>query len=267
MKVHSANRPHVIKTSLRDRLIVTFFISLCLFSGSIFAETLEARLHWVQRVALGTPVSGVIAEVTAIPGTRVKKGERLLQLDVRPLQARIVGLEAERIGKQNDRDEAERELGRTQELYERTLLADRDLALAKIALATAEASLKTTEAQLIQAQWDLEFSQIRAPFAAWVIKRRAEPGQSVISNLQAEPLIVVARANEMLARAEVAGERLSSLTVGQSVSVNVGGKVYPGKLQHISLEPEANGKYQLDVKFSTAGRLLRAGLPAQIELP
>ncbi len=242
-------------------------MGLWLLSSAVAAETLDARLQWLQRVALGTPVSGVIAEVAAVPGLRVQKGGVLLRLDTRPLQARVSGLEAERSARVADRDEARRERDRTQELYERTLLADHDLELAKIALASAEAAFKTTEARLTQARWELEHSQIRAPFDAWVVRRNAEPGQTVISNLQAKPLVVVARAGVMLARAEVDAGRVASLTPGQAVSVSVAGQSYRGRLQRIALEPGDDGRYAVDVRFDTGGQLLRAGLPARIELP
>lgn len=249
------------------RLKPVLMLTLWLLSSAAFAEAWDARLHWVQRTVLGTPVSGVIAEVSVRPGFRVQKGQMLVRLDTRPLQARIDGLEAERIGRTYDRDEARRELARTQELYDRTLLADHDLDLAKIVLANSEAMLKTTEAQLTQAQWELEYSQIRAPFDAWVLRRNAEPGQTVISNLQAEPLVVVARAGTMLARSMIDAERLSAIKEGQVVAVSVAGKRYQGHVQHVGLEPGAEGKYPIDVQFETAGRTLRAGLPARIEFP
>ncbi len=242
-------------------------LALWLPCATVFAEGLDARLQWAQRVALGTPVSGVIERVDAVPGQRVKRGQVLLALDARPLQARVTGLDAELVGRQHDLDEARRELERTQELYERTLLADHDLALAKIALAGAEATLKTTEARLTQARWELEYSRIRAPFAAWVLQRQAEPGQTVVSTLQAEPLLVVARAGVMLARAMIDADRLSSLKPGQKVDVKVAGRTHAGRVQAIGLEPDGDGKYPLDVQFDSGERLLRAGLPARIELP
>ncbi len=242
-------------------------LALFALSSSIFAETLDARLHWVQRVALGTPVSGVIAEVTVMPGYRAQKGQLLLRLDTRPLQARIDGLEAKRISRVYDRDEAKRELMRTQELYDRTLLADHDLDLAKIALANAEAALKTTEAQLTQARWELEYSQIRAPFDAWILRRNAEPGQTVVSTLQAGPLIVVARAGTMLARMMIDGARISAFKLGQVATVSVGADSYRGSVQRVGLEPAEKRLYPVDVQFDTGGRTLRAGLPASIELP
>ncbi len=250
-----------------NRRVAVGMMILWLLGGAANAETLDARLHWLQRVVLGTPVSGVIAEVAAVPGQRVAQGEVLLRLESRPLQARVDGLAAERIARADDRDEARRERARAQELYDRTLLADHDLTLARIALARAEAALKTTEAQLAQARWELEYSQIRAPFDAWVVRRNAEPGQTVISNLQAEPLLVVARAGTMLARARVGAERLPVLAPGQALTVTVAGKAYAGRLQRIALEPDADGRYAMDVRFDSGARLLRAGLPARIELP
>ena len=250
-----------------NRRIAGGMLALWLLGGTASAETLEARLQWAQRVALGTPVSGMIAAVDAEPGQRVEEGQVLLRLDARPLRARVAGLEAELVGKRHDRDEARRELERTQELYERTLLADRDLSLAGIALANAEAALKTTEARLAQARWELEYSEIRAPFAAWLLRRQAEPGQTVISNLQAEPLLVVARAGVMLARAMVGAERLPALAPGQALTVTVAGRAYPGRVRRIALEPDASGRYAVDVRFDSGEGLLRAGLPARIELP
>ena len=251
----------------KRRLKLLLGLMLITLSSAVFAETWDARLHWVQRVELGTPVSGIIAEVSVMPGYRAQKGQLLLRLDTKPLQARIDGLEAERIGRVHGRDEARRELTRTQELYERTLLADHDLDLAKIALAGSEGILKTTEAQLVQARWELEYSQIRAPFDAWVLRRNAEPGQTVISNLRAEPLVVVARAGKMLARVMIDAAHLSAFKLGQAATVSVGGDSYRGSVQRIGLEPAKKGQYPVDVQFDTAGRTLRAGLPARIELP
>lgn len=239
---------------------------LLLATTPVLAQEWDARLHWVQRVVLGTPVSGVIDSVSITPGKPVRQGQILLRLDTRPLEARIEGLEAELIGKRHDRDEARRELDRTQELYDRTLLADHDLDLTKIALATAEAALKTTEAQLTQAKWELEYSRIRAPFDAWVLHRNAEPGQTVISNLRAGPLIVVARAGTMRARVMADAGQVSAFAEGQRARVRVMGRDYAGQVQQVGLEPDAEGRYPVDIQFATGKALLRAGLPAKVVL-
>ncbi len=248
-----------------QRLCVAACLLVCAAAAS--ADELPARLQWVQRVALGSPVSGVITEVEVAEGQRVPAQAILLRLDEIPLRARVAALEAQQLARRNDRDEARRELARNQELYDRTLLAEHDLTLAKIARDAAEAALKTTEAELTQARWELDHSRLRAPFEAWVVRRRAEPGQTVVSRLQAEPLLVLARAGGMLARARVPAEQLAGLRMGQRLTVRVAKRDYPGHIQRLALEADGQGRFAVDVRFDSGDRLLRAGLPASVLLP
>lgn len=243
-------------------------LSVLLLMLAALAEAGEegATLHWARKVALGTPVSGVIAEVAVQAGDKITKGQVLLHLDDRALRAKVQGLEAEKQRAGDDLAEARRELDRTQELYDRTLLADHDLQLAKNQLTAAEADLATTEAALVQAQWQLEYSAVRAPFDGWVLRRNAEAGQTVVSELQAEPLLEVAAAGAMLAHARVPADELKKLKTGQAVEVTVGANRYPGHIRQVALEPEKDGRYAVDVLFETRD-LLRAGLPAKVMLP
>lgn len=241
---------------------------LALLALTVAAEAGEegATLHWARKVAMGTPVSGVIAEVAVQAGDKVGKGQVLLRLDDRALRAKVTGLEAQKVRATEDRDEAKRELDRTQELYDRTLLADHDLQLAKNHLTAAEATVSVVDAELAQARWELEYSAVRAPFDGWVLKRNAETGQTVVSQLQAEPLVELAEAGTMLARARVFPDALKGLKTGQDIDITVSGKRYAGKLRHLALEPASDGRYDLDVVFETRD-LLRAGLPAKMNLP
>ena len=242
-----------------------FFVLLALTATAEAGEE-AATLQWARRVALSTPVTGVIAEVAAQAGDKVAKGQVLLHLDDRALRAKVTGMEAQKVRATEDRDEAKRELDRTQELYDRTLLADHDLQLAKNQLVAVEADLAAVEAELVQAQWELEYSAVRAPFDGWVLRRNAEAGQTVISRLQAEPLVELAEAGVMLARAHVSSDALRRLKTGQNIDVTVSGKRYAGRIQHIALEPAKDGRYDVDVRFETPD-LLRAGLPAKVMLP
>jgi RND family efflux transporter MFP subunit len=250
--------------SVRQRAL--FLVLLWPLAMTAAAAEEDATLQWARKVALSTPVSGVIASVAVQAGDQVTKGQVLLRLDDRALRAKVQGLEAEQARATADRDEAKRELDRTQELYDRTLLADHDLQLAKNQLTAAEAALATTEAALTQARWKLEYSAVRTPFDARVLRCNAEPGQTVISRLQAEPLVEVVASEAMLARMNVSTDALKGLQTGQSVQVTVHGKKYAGLVQHIALEPGKDGRYAVDVRFQTS-ELLRAGLPAKVKLP
>src|SRR5512143_3001065 len=117
-----------------------------LFSGSISAQELTGVVQWAQRVELGTPQSGVIVSVSVKAGDRVKKNDLLVKLEPRALLARIKKAESEQLKHKKARDEAQRELDRSKELYDRTLLSNHDLEVAKIAYADANSRYQAASA-------------------------------------------------------------------------------------------------------------------------
>jgi multidrug efflux system membrane fusion protein len=250
-----------------NRVRVALALVLLTVSALAAAEEQSTRLQWAQKVILSTPVSGIISEVLVKPGDRVSKGQTLLSLDNRALKARLKGAEAELSLAEQNHKEAQRELDRTQEMYDRTMLAEHDLELAKIGLTAAEAQLELAQSSVAQAQWDLEYSAIKAPFDAWVIRVQGEKGQTVVNQIKAEPLLEVAKVGEMLVQGYISADDFSKVRQQQAIKVKVAGDEFSGTIRHIALEANEQGKYAVDVVFSTRGRQLRAGLPAVVVLP
>ena len=56
-------------------------ITLCMLGGTSLAADLPAVVGWLQRVELGTLVSGVVSEVHVRPGQQVRRGDKLLSLE------------------------------------------------------------------------------------------------------------------------------------------------------------------------------------------
>lgn len=243
-----------------------------LWHADLVAVELQAEVQWARRVELGTPVSGVVEEVAVSTGDIVDQGAVMLRLEPGRYQARVAKAQAE-VDKQTElRAEAKREWDRARELYDRTVLADRDLKLAEIAYRAADADYRSAQAALSQAQIDLRHSSVRAPFRGVVVQREVEVGQTVVSELRADPLLVLAEIGQYRARALLPGPRLEDVALGQTVSVAVAGSRYDGVVRSIGLEPVATesgaAAYPIDVIFTTAPSLvLRAGSGASITLP
>lgn len=241
-------------------------------SFTAYAGEVAGTLQWVRRVELSTPVSGVVHEVKAQAGDEVKEGQVLLTLDPRGFRASVQRAEAQVTKTKAARDEAQREMERAKELYDRTLLSDHELQLAKIGFTSAQADHQSAQADLTQARLDLEYSRVSAPFNAVVLQRTAELGQTVVTHLQSVPLFTVAEVGRMLARIEVSDTELAQLHAGQEVSVHIGAASYAGKVQRLGMEPviAAGGiaKYEADVifRYPTSARL-RAGQAVTVVLP
>lgn len=236
------------------------------------AEDVPAVLDWARRVELTTPVSGVVGEVRVEPGQWVKKGAVLVRLSPRSFQAHVSNREAAVSRERELRGEAEREFERAQELYDRTLLSDHDLQMARIGLVTAEARLQTAEAALTLARLDLEWSQVTAPFDGIVVERRIEPGQVIVTRFQGVPMVTLADAEPMIARARVAEATLDRLHTGDSVEVRYGGVSLLGEVRSIGLEPvqstDEGPLYEVRVAVPVkVDHTPRAGRSAILRLP
>lgn len=243
-----------------------------LASTVLQAGEVTGSLQWLRRVELSTPASGVISQVAVDKGDEVQKGQLLLSLDPRGFNALARKAEARVRSTREARDEARRELERTTEMYDRTLLSDHELQLAKMALSNAEAELQAAEAERTLAGLELEYSRVTAPFDGVILERRAEVGQTVVTRMQSVPLLVLAETGRMLARIEVSEQELTVLRKGMDVPVRAGGKTFRGTVQRLGMEPviAASGvaRYEVDVLFEyPRTERLRAGQGAVVVLP
>ena len=235
----------------------------------VWATDIQATLEWSQRVELSTPISGTVQSVNVEVGDRVKKGQILLSLDDTFLQAKVDQNKSELTRLNAEAEECRRELDRVLELHERTVVATTELDQAKLSALRSESLIAEAKARLRQNQRVLDDAAIRAPFDAVVILRNAETGQSVVTGLQSQMLLTLAKSGEMIARAQLASAQLDQLKINQAVIVKVGGKNFTGKIKTLGLEPiETSDElvYLVEVVF-TCLETLRAGTPALLQLP
>ncbi|MEZ5541827.1 MAG: efflux RND transporter periplasmic adaptor subunit [Pseudomonadota bacterium] len=241
-------------------------LALYTLATAAAAADLPAVLDWSQRAVLGVPVSGVIASVSVEPGARVSAGQQLLQLDQRPYESALADAKAQLRKQDLLHDEARRELERTRELYDRTVISAHDLQLGEIAYAVAAADRASARAALAGAQLQHEHSTLQAPFAGIVLTVNVSAGMTVINTQSATPLVTLVQDRPMHARARLPAAALTGLAPGQAAMVTVDGTRFDGSIRNIAAEPDAGGEYILTVAFDPGDRSLRAGVPATIAL-
>jgi len=252
-----------------NKCMLVILSTSALFITSIAsAEDFEGILSWSKRVELSTPVNGMVQKVFSKPGNIAAKGEVLVQLDPRIFKADLKFAKAKLKNANELNLEAKRELDRQTDMYDRTMLSEHDLQLAKNNLTTAHSGYRQAEASLTKAKLNLEYSAIRAPFNAIVIRTKAVEGQVVASQITPPVLVIVAEASRMIAKFYIASNKINDLVVNQGVKIDVANQIYQGKILTISLEPDKLKKdyYAVDVIFDTKGKVLRAGQKATVSL-
>jgi RND family efflux transporter MFP subunit len=234
------------------------------------AAELAAVLQWEQRLELSTPVSGVVKIVNVSEGERVKKGQILLQLDDAILSSRVDEAGAAITRLKEDAAEAKRDMARVQELFDRGVNSSTELDQARLRLTTFSGKLAEAQARHKRETRQREDATLKAPFDAIIVSRLAQPGQVVAAELKPQPLLIVAKAGEMLARAALPESQLDGVKVGQATTVTVGKQTFRGSIRSISLEPASRDKngdavYWMLAAFDPGETLLRSGMKATVE--
>ena len=160
-------------------------------SGALAAQDLSGTSEWGDEITQSTTASGLVSQVHVAAGDIVKRGTLLLELDPRNYKARLAAAESRREEKRLLHEEAQRELERSLELYDRTMLSEHELQLARIEAAKTDAALRSAEAELTKARLQRDYSRIKAPFDGRVVAIHVQPGEAVVNRLQAVPLVTL----------------------------------------------------------------------------
>lgn len=270
-----------VMMSLGTMSLGTMFIGSMMFglllaesTGQVFAadqsQTLNGHLEWSEVTRLSSPVSGVVTQIPVQPGQQVAKGAVLLQLDHKPFSDRLAAATAMKSGWVRAAAEAKRDAQRVQQLYDRTVASESERQDALIKQEQAEAKLNEARAKVGLRRWELARTTLTAPYPARVLSVRTAVGETVSSELQAPELMRIARADAMLAEANLSPDRAAQLSLGQKLNVLVGQDRVQGKLVGIVSEqqksPDGVVTYRIMVQIHPQKNWV-AGLPAKIELP
>lgn len=247
-----------------NRVIILFVL---LVSSTVsIAQSIEATLGWSNRTELSSAVSGIITRVDVKAGQQVKKDTILTQLSQAFYTAQYNKAKAIRVSEKEALNEAKRELDRSIELYERTVLAEHELQMAKNNHKKALAKYKKSQADFIKARNDLGFSTIKAPFDAVVVKVLRKKSEIINASIEAPLMVVVAETGKMIAQSGVSSDMLNDIKTGQTVNVDVNDITYTGKVISVGLEfIKGTTQYPVEIEFETGATQLRAGMKASIQ--
>lgn len=233
--------------------VVFFFLSSC-GRKELRMETREAvqdtveitvmttgTIQPVEKVDVGTQVSGIIEEIYVDFNSNVKAGDLLAVLDTQTLQENVSKAQASLESSNADLSFSQANYDRTKRLYDAKAATKVDLDNAVNSLARAKTSLVNAQANLKQAQVNLGYAKITSPIDGVVMNRAVERGQTVASSFNTPTLFTIARdLTKMQVEAAVDEADIGNVAQGQRVTFDV--DAYPddkfsGVVQQVRIEP------------------------------
>ncbi len=189
---------------------------------------LDGVIEAVQQSTVSAQTSGTVVELPFDVDDVVDAGELIVRLDDSEQRARFNQVEAARVEAVSGLDDAERQFDRIESLLERGVATQAEFDNARNALAAARARLSRAEAAAAEAQEQLEYTRITAPYSGIVTERLVELGEAVaagaplVSGFSLEELRVLVSIPQQYAeqarrerRAEVMLDDGRVLTTGQ----------------------------------------------------
>lgn len=246
-------------------------VVLACLSASAVAVELNGQLDWAGRVTLSVPIDGVVTHVNARPGATLDSGAELVRLDARVAEAHIAQARGAVRKLELLRAEAQRELERAQELYDRTVLSQHELQVAEIAAAGAEADYQAARSAQVASEVALELHTVKAPFACRVLEVHVAPGQAVLGTQRVQPLITVAARDRLRLRATLDAQQDVAVAPDSDATVDVGGQRFDARIVAVGALPaDAAGGMRrvIEAEFSVpADAAVQAGQAAALVLP
>ena len=162
--------------------VLAILLSLCV---NTFAENKALEL------TVTSVTSGIVQKVHVTTDQMVKKGDLLIEFDDTLINSHLSAAKAMLQLTQINLLEAKKELQRSEDLYERTVLSEHDLQMSKINYFKALAEHAGAENDLIHREWEQKEHKVYAPFSAKIIKVLCYPGQYINNKFSAQVLLII----------------------------------------------------------------------------
>jgi HlyD family secretion protein len=238
-------------------------------------------------VDVGADISGRIDKVLVEANDRVQKGDLLAQLHtdvldlaVKQARAAVVTAQANRTTAEIAVADAKTAMARADQLKKSGAVSGVDhqqvestLRKSIAALAVVDANIAAALAGLEMARANREKAEIRAPIGGIVLRRSVEPGQVVISALQAAVLFRLAEdLAHLQVRADIDEADVGRVKDGQEATFTVSAapdQVYRARVRSVTNAPRVMQQvvtYEAILDVENADGTLRPGMTASVKV-
>ena len=174
---------------------------------------------------------------------------------------------------------AEKTLARKQALFKKEMCSEADLDAAVEArdtaiasLDSAKASVEQSEASVSKAKADLDYCTIRSPVNGVVLARKVEEGETVVSSMNAVPVLTIAEDLKTIwVEATVPEADVGNIKVGQVVTFTADAyrRKFTGKVRQIRLASTTTNNvvtYPIIIEAENPDEMLFPGMTATLSI-
>lgn len=219
------------------------------------------------RSELSAKLPGRVAHMYVDEGSRVSRGQPLLELESDYVRLNLQRAEADAARAKAMADDARRDVERKKGLIATNAIPQATMDRSQSAYDAASAAYASAQAQASLLRQQLSDSIVRSPIDGVVAAKRTDVGQRLGDNTVA---VIVAQTSPLKLRFRVPERYLASVQRGQAVRASVDpypGQVFAGKVTVVGgvIDP-ATRSLLVETEFPNRDGKLRPGMFARVEL-
>jgi RND family efflux transporter MFP subunit len=214
-----------------------------------------------EESTLSTKLMGTVTAVRVREGDRVRRGEVLLELDARDLDAKAAQVEASLAEANAVLREATAHLERMRMLFAEEAAPKAQLDAAEASSARAQAAVQTANAAAAELRAVREYATVRAPFDGVVVRRLVDPGAFASPGA---PLLVVQDSRRLRIVAVATPDAARALRRGDAVRASIEGVPVDAVVEGVV--PAAGSLYTINALVDNASGAWLPGSAATLSL-
>lgn len=203
-----------------------------------------------QQARIASRLMGYIRSIPVEVGQSVKRGDLLFSIDPQDIQSQISQARAGYLQAQAALENAKADFERFSELYKEESVSRQQFDGIRLQYSVAQENLAAAKAGLEQAESQLNYANVRAPFDGVIVQKMAVAGDLAAPG---NPVVIIENLKSLSVQAEVSQDLYAQLQVGDTAMVMVDGQKEPLVAEIYSLVSAANPR--------TRGHNLKLSLP------
>jgi RND family efflux transporter MFP subunit len=211
---------------------------------------------------LATSAAGRVDYIAEV-GTRVAAGERVAKLEDRAIRLRLEDTQAEVARIRAQRELAERQSDRLGKLAASHSIAANQADEARAQVAQYAAQLRQAQVRVREAQYELDQTEVRAPFPGVVTERLAMRGEFVATGAAIAHLVDT---GHLEARVQAPLALATSVHADMNLPVRAGERRMQARVRALVPVGEERSR-QFELRLALDGAPLLVGSPIEVALP
>ncbi|WFE68572.1 efflux RND transporter periplasmic adaptor subunit [Thiomicrospira sp. R3] len=203
-----------------------------------------------QQARIASRLMGYIRSIPVEVGHHIKRGDLLFEIDPQDIQSQISQARAVYQQAQAALENAKADFDRFSQLLKEESVSRQQFDGIRLQYSVAQENLAAAKAGLDQAEFQLNYANVRAPFDGVIVQKMAVAGDLAVPG---NPVVVIENLRSLSVQTEVSQDLFAVLKVGDTAQILVDGVAYQMTGEIYSLVAAANPR--------TRGHTTKLSLP------